>query len=637
MAITYSDPALDSDLTAVGDLSGTGLIARTGTGTASVRTITAGTGVTVTDGDGVSGNPTVSLDADLTSWASVTRATGFDTFTATPTSANLAALVTDETGTGALVFAGSPTLTGTPAAPTATPGTNTTQIATTAFVADAIATGGGSFQPLDSDLTSWAGVTRAAGFDTFAATPSSANLASLVSDETGSGLLVFATSPTLTTPLLGTPTSGNLSNCTAYPTASLSGLGTGVAAALAINVGSAGAPVVLNGALGTPSSGTLTSATGLPISTGVSGLGTGVADFLATPSSANLKTAVTDETGSGSLVFATSPTLVTPVLGVASATSINKVALTAPATGSTLTIADGKTLTASNTLTLTATDGSTLAIGAGGTLASAAYKATGTSGNTVPLLDGTNTFSGAMTLSNSLSMSSNGPIFAINTTSTGFSYLKFQESAVDKMSFFYEPASEKLVVSDGADMMTFLKGGGVTVGTPSGGDRGAGSLNAVAVYDDNTLLTCYIVEAWKYGSIDLAKWDALTPNREYPATYETVETGGVDADDKPVTEQRVVTEAYTEVREHAPARGFARVAADRLDIDKFSQFVWDNERLPAFPAPDRWSDMYSGKMATGDLIQRLWETVEVMAVHSIEARKRELALVARIEALEAAQ
>jgi len=66
-------------------------------------------------------------------------------------------------------------------------------------------------------------------------------------------------------------------------------------------------------------------------------------------------------------------TLTTPVLGVATATSINKVALTAPATGSTLTIADGKTLTASNTLTLTGTDGSTLAIGTGGTLGTAAY------------------------------------------------------------------------------------------------------------------------------------------------------------------------------------------------------------------------------------------------------------------------
>ena len=75
------------------------------------------------------------------------------------------------------------------------------------------------------------------------------------------------------------------------------------------------APLVSGGALGTPSSATLTNATGLPIGTGVSGLGTGVATFLATPSSANLISSVTDETGTGALVFATSPTLVTPALG----------------------------------------------------------------------------------------------------------------------------------------------------------------------------------------------------------------------------------------------------------------------------------------------------------------------------------
>jgi len=81
-------------------------------------------------------------------------------------------------------------------------------------------------------------------------------------------------------------------------------------------------PTLTTPDLGTPSAATLTNATGLPVSTGISGLGTGVATFLATPSSANLAAAVTDETGSGALVFATSPTLVTPTLGVASATSL---------------------------------------------------------------------------------------------------------------------------------------------------------------------------------------------------------------------------------------------------------------------------------------------------------------------------
>ena len=74
--------------------------------------------------------------------------------------------------------------------------------------------------------------------------------------------------------------------------------------------------------LGTPTSGTLTNCTGLPIASGVSNLGTGVATFLTTPSSANLRTVLTDETGTGAAVFANTPTLVTPVIGAATGTSL---------------------------------------------------------------------------------------------------------------------------------------------------------------------------------------------------------------------------------------------------------------------------------------------------------------------------
>ena len=90
----------------------------------------------------------------------------------------------------------------------------------------------------------------------------SAEIRTIVTDETGSGALVFGTSPTLVSP-----------------------------------------------ALGTPASGTLTNATGLPISTGVSGLGAGVATALATPSSGNMRAALTDEVGTGAAMFGLDPAM----------------------------------------------------------------------------------------------------------------------------------------------------------------------------------------------------------------------------------------------------------------------------------------------------------------------------------------
>ena len=152
--------------------------------------------------------------------------------------------------------------------------------------------------------------------------PTSGTVTALGNTTTGSGSIVLATSPTLVTPALGTPSSATLTNATGLPISTgLTGTGTGVLTALAVNVGSAGAFVTFNGALGTPSSGNLTNCTGITPSN-IGGLGSGVATWLATPSSANLAAAVTDETGSGSLVFATSPTLVTPALGTPSSATL---------------------------------------------------------------------------------------------------------------------------------------------------------------------------------------------------------------------------------------------------------------------------------------------------------------------------
>jgi hypothetical protein len=147
------------------------------------------------------------------------------------------------------------------------------------------------YQPTNSWYQINAETVFAAGVQAFLTNPTSANLRAAMTDETGTGLLVFNTSPTLVTPILGTVTSGNISACTST------------------------SMVLVTPILGTPASGTLTNCTGLPIATGVSGLAANVATFLATPSSANLAAALTDETGTGANVFANTPTLIAPILG----------------------------------------------------------------------------------------------------------------------------------------------------------------------------------------------------------------------------------------------------------------------------------------------------------------------------------
>jgi hypothetical protein len=145
------------------------------------------------------------------------------------------------------------------------------------------------------------------------------------------------------------------SNVTVTPAiGSITGLGTSVATALGVAVGSDGAFVTNGGALGTPSAGVLTNCTGYP-TTGLGLTASPLSQFAAT-TSAQLAGVISDETGSGSLVFSNSPTLVTPTLGVAAVTSVNKVAITAPATSATLTIADGATLTASATASVSGTN-----------------------------------------------------------------------------------------------------------------------------------------------------------------------------------------------------------------------------------------------------------------------------------------
>ena len=183
---------------------------------------------------------------------------------------------------------------------------------------------------------------------------------------TGTGNLVFSDSPTLTTPNIGTPSFANLTNATDLPISTgVSGLATGVADFLVTPTSSnllavvtdetgtgnlvfSDSPTLTTPNIGTPSFANLTNATDLPISTGVSGLATGVADFLVTPTSSNLISAITDETGTGNLVFSTSPTLETSV--VTTSTSFDLL----NATATTVNFAGDAT-----TLTIAATSGNT--------------------------------------------------------------------------------------------------------------------------------------------------------------------------------------------------------------------------------------------------------------------------------------
>lgn len=170
---------------------------------------------------------------------------------------------------------------------------------------------------------------RSNGVNTLLSAIQAADVPTLNQNTTGTAANITATSnSTLTTlsslSLPGSQVSGNISGNAANVTGTvaIANGGTGQTtrqAAINALAGTQTANRVLRSdgtnttlsqvALATDVSGTLPVANG---GTGITSFGSGVATFLGTPSSANLASAVTDETGSGSLVFGTSPTLSSP-------------------------------------------------------------------------------------------------------------------------------------------------------------------------------------------------------------------------------------------------------------------------------------------------------------------------------------
>ena len=222
-----------------------------------------GTNITGTAAGLTAGN--VTTNANLTgAVTSVGNATSLGSFT----SAQLATALTDETGSGASVFANSPTLTGTPLAPTATTGTNTTQLATTAFVQNqigAISSGVVSFSAGTTGLTP---STATSGVVTLAGTLAVANGGTGQTSYTDGQLLIGnTTGNTLTKATLTQGTGISITNGSGAIT--ISATGGGVSAATPTALGtvygqtpSATTPTFLGYEAGLGNTGTQTTAVG---------------------------------------------------------------------------------------------------------------------------------------------------------------------------------------------------------------------------------------------------------------------------------------------------------------------------------------------------------------------------------------
>ena len=143
----------------------------------------------------------------------------------------------------------------------------------------------------------------------------------------------------------------------------------------------------------------------------------------------------------------------------------------------------------------------------------------------------------------------------------------------------------------------------------TGGDKGNNTINFGAVYDDNSLLSCYVFDAELDGVIDEAKWDAKVPDR---LLEERDEAGDL------ISEQ-------IEERHHDPMRRFKSQMTEILDPDSYAEFWRQHRHLPAMPKEETF-DPVTDKLSTGDWIQRLLETVEVQAIHIAKLHDRLQAL-----------
>ena len=199
-------------------------------------------------------------------------------------------------------------------------------------------------------------------------------------------------------------------------------------------------------------------------------------------------------TGTGNPVMQTSPSLTTPSLNVATATSVNKMAITAPATSTTLAVADGKTLTASNTLTLTGTDASSVAFGTGGTVAYVANKLSVFAATTSAELAGVisdETGTGALVFANS-------PVFTTPNIGSATGSISGNAATVTTNANLTGPITSvgnvTSIASQTGTGTKFVVDTSPTLVTPNVGVATATSVNKVAITAPATSSTLTLVD-----------------------------------------------------------------------------------------------------------------------------------------------
>jgi hypothetical protein len=253
----------------------------------------------------------------------------------------------------------------------------------------------------------------------------------------------------------------------------------------------------------------LTLATGLPISTGVSGLASGAATFLATPTSANFTSLVTDETGSGLVVFNNTPTFITPNLGVANAAAYNIGTLTYAATGSFASI-QGNANTYQQVVLQNSNTGTQASIDF---IVSTAYSTDnnlyGDFGQNGPGFTGTGAFNAA----NNVFLTATGADLAIGTTSSNAIHFVVNNGTTDALKIDangFISTSQALTVPFGGSGGASFSAGGLLIGNGTGALSSLANSSFVATGTGaaNSTVTSVTVDA--YGRTTALTYSAIS-------------------------------------------------------------------------------------------------------------------------------